>query len=189
VHGYEEDVGSRTDILVCNPYAETRPSRTVEEEPAPKVVFILNPQTRRANKAEFLRWAGKSKVLFSYTPDLKINTVKRDNIALTTGTYGLSLMNNLLKPRSIFLSGFTMFAQGTGHHYWTVKMASGLSVHSPETEARVFSDLLNSIKCRIDATPDIFKIAQESGVTFAGHIHPATWDRSGLSERVDRGIE
>lgn len=170
VHGYEKDVGSRTDILICNPYAETRPLRTISEEPAPQVVFVLSPQTRRANKAEFLRWAGKSKVLFSYTPDLRINTVKRDSIALTTGTYGLSLIHNLLKPRCIFLSGFTMFAKGTEHHYWTVKSASGLSVHSPETEARVFSDLINSFKCRIEATPDIFLIGQSSKVTFAGHV-------------------
>lgn len=155
VRGFEADVGGRTDILVCNPYAETRPGRVVADEPLPQIILVLTPQTRRGDRETFSRWAGDTKVLFSYTPDIRIDTAPRQAISLTTGTYAVSLLHNLMQPASMFLSGFSMFAPGSDFHYWSTVRPSGLKSHVPASEALVFADLLNSLRCRVEITSEI----------------------------------
>jgi len=163
VRGFERDVGGRTDILVCNPYAETRPERRVADEPLPRAVVVLTPQTRRGERGAFEAWAGASRVLFSYTPDIRVNTVERENVSLTTGTYGLSLVHNILRPKDILISGFTMFLGEDNNHYWSDEQPSGLKSHAPEREARVFTDVLNSFRCHLKVTKDVAGIAVQCG--------------------------
>jgi hypothetical protein len=71
MRGFEADVGLRTDILVTNPYAESRPRPPLDGETTPKLVLVLNPQTRRGEKDVFAQWVGEIPVLFSLTPDMK----------------------------------------------------------------------------------------------------------------------
>ncbi|OCJ10222.1 hypothetical protein A6U87_28360 [Rhizobium sp. AC44/96] len=170
VRGFEADVGSKTDILISNPYAETRPGSYLNDLLPPVTVLVINPQTRRGNKEEFLRWVGNNRVLFTYTPDLKIDTLDRQHIALTTGTYGVSLVANLLKPKNLSVTGFTMFAAGSDYHYWSDITPSGIKAHSPQTEAHVFVDMLNSLRVPVEATPEIFEMAKRSNKNFADHV-------------------
>ena len=158
VVGFEEDVGHRTDILVCNPYAETRPNRRVEEAVPPRVVVVINPMTRRGVKAEFERWVGDCPVLFSYTPDIQVDCGDRRKLSLTTGTYGIVLLSNILQPASLSVTGFTMFKPGTDFHYWNPETPSGIKAHKPATEAKVFAEILNSIKCPVTITSDIIGV-------------------------------
>lgn len=158
VNGFEKDVGSRTSILVCNPYAETRPSRKVGDAVSPETVVAISSQTRRGDIAEFERWVGHYPTLFTYSPDIRIDCGDRSKVALTTGTYGLVLMNNLLKPSALSVAGFTMFKPGTDFHYWSEVSPSGLKAHTPHKEAEIFSLLLNKVKVPVTATQDIFEV-------------------------------
>ena len=82
VRGFERHVGARTDILVCNPYAETWPGSRLDDLFPPLVVLVITPQSRRGDKAEFARWVGANRVLFTYTPDIRISTVNRSGARL-----------------------------------------------------------------------------------------------------------
>ena len=179
VRGFEHDIGSRTDILISNPYAETRPGSRLDDLFPPLVVVVITPQTRRGDKAEFARWVGANRVLFTYSPDIRISTVDRSEIALTTGTYGISLVTRLLKPKRLSVTGFTMFAPGQDFYYWDSKPAPGLQSHAPATEAHVLIDLLNSLKSSILATQDIFDVAARSGKALDRHVrlHPLKSDK------------
>lgn len=174
VHGYESDVGARTDILICNPYAETRPGSYLEDLLPPVVVLVINPQTRRGNKDDFMRWVGNNRVLFTYTPDIKVNTLDRQHIALTTGTYGISLITSLLKPKNLAVTGFTMFSEGSDFHYWSDITPSGIKAHSPQTEAHIFVDMLNTFRMSIHATHDIYDLSRRCKKKLGEHIrlHP-----------------
>jgi hypothetical protein len=172
VRGFEDDVGARTDILVCNPYAETRPDSCLDELLPPVTVVAISSQTRRGDRAEFARWVGRNRVLFTYSPDLRLDTVERSQIALTTGTYGISLLANILRPLRMAVTGFTMFHPGTDFHYWSRATPSGIKSHEPATEAAVFVDLLNSFRFQIEATQDIFGIAERCGRTFRPGVKP-----------------
>lgn len=163
VDGFEADVGARTEILVCNPYAETRPDRRVGEAVTPQMVVVINPMTRRGVKEDFERWVGGFPVLFTYSPDIRLDLGDRQRLSLTTGTYGLVLMANLLKPAKMSVTGFTMFTPGTDHHYWSTVTPSGVKKHDPATEAGVFADLLNSFKFPVTVTPEIFEVFRTSG--------------------------
>jgi hypothetical protein len=98
VRGFEQDVGARTDILVCNPYAETRPDSRLDDLLPPVTVVAISSQTRRGERRNSPAGSAQPR-LFTYSPDIRLETVERSNIALTTGTYGISLMANILRPR------------------------------------------------------------------------------------------
>ncbi|TCP39817.1 glycosyltransferase family 29 protein [Rhodovulum marinum] len=170
VTGYEKDVGARTEILVCNPYAETRPDRRVGDAVSPRMVVVITPMTRRGVKADFERWIGDYPVLFSYAPDIQIDCGDRRKISLTTGTYGLVLMAKLLKPAAMSVTGFTMFSPGTDFHYWSSVTPSGVKAHTPATEAGIFADILNSFGFPVTITPEIRQIFQSSGRTVGRRV-------------------
>jgi hypothetical protein len=163
-------VGSKTDVLVCNPYAETRPDRKVGDSVAPKIVVAISSQTRRGEKSEFARWVGNYPVLFTYSPDIKIDCGDRQKISLTTGTYGLVLMANLLRPAALSVTGFTMFMPGTDFHYWSATTPSGARMHSPVNEAGIFTKTLNSFRFPVTATKDVLKVFEDAGLQPARHV-------------------
>lgn len=153
--GHETDVGHRTDILISNPYAEKRTRQILDGTSQPKIVLILNPQTRRGEKPIFEQWIGRLPVLFSYTPDLRMISRPRSDVSLTTGTYSLSLLDNLLKPRDLSILGFTMFLPGANYHYWTDEVPSGLAAHQPIEEAKIFIDIINALRANVTVGSDI----------------------------------
>lgn len=168
--GFEEYVGRRTDILVSNPYAETR-QRPLLDGRSAKVVLILTPQTRRGDAAEFARWAGDNKVLFSYTPAL-IGVPDADHTsALTTGTYAIHLLWRLLRPKSVFLSGFTMFAEPGSSHYWQGGAPPGLKAHDLKREASIFTSIINSIRAQVAITKDVFDVFGRTNAAPGKHVH------------------
>jgi hypothetical protein len=155
VQAYETDVGSRTDILVSNPYPEKRIRPLLDGISAPKIVLILSPQTRRGDRNAFAKWIGEHPVLFSYTPDIRSVYRDRRDIALTTGTYALSLLSNLLKPSQVAIVGFTLFLGETSNHYWTTESPGGLAAHNPSREAEIFVELVNSLRTRVEVGADL----------------------------------
>ena len=164
LRGFENDVGARTDILVSNPYVEARARPPLDGVGAPKVVLVINPQTRRGDKEEFSSWIGNHPVLFSYSPDIRSATRPRSDVALTTGSYALSLLCKLLKPRQLSIIGFTLFLDGASGHYWSQTTPPGRSKHKPLREAEIFIDLINSMPADIAVAEDIEWVSQVVGV-------------------------
>lgn len=161
VKGYQDDVGSRTSILVTNPYPEGR------EKPAglsvePQTLLVITPQTRRGSRAEFENWAGDVNVLFTYTPDL-VGVENADHKAgLTTGTYALQLLPRICKPAHVSVTGFTMFLGNSSYHYWSPLSPQGLRAHDLEWEAKIFIHLCNRVHCPLEITEDIAWMAQKT---------------------------
>jgi hypothetical protein len=158
---FDADVGRRTDILVSNPYVENR-RPLLDGVTSPGTIFIIASLIRRGDKTVFEKWAGDNAVLFTYKPDLKTLACERHDISLMTGTYAVPLICRLSEPSRVSLTGFTMFLEGTAHHYWESQSPRGLRVHSPVREASIFIDLLNSIAAKIEVTSDIAWVAQRA---------------------------
>ncbi len=164
VRGFEAQVGSRTDILVTNPYAEAR-SRPILDGESTRVVLAINPQTRRGEIDVFARWVGDHRVLFTYTPDLVgvANSVHMHG--LTTGTYAIHLLWRILQPSQMLVTGFTMFAEQEHSHYWKSGLSSGIKSHDMAEEARIFCEVLNAVGARTKVTPDVASIYSRVGLS------------------------
>jgi hypothetical protein len=176
---FEPHVGTRTDILVTHPYCEKRDRPPLDGIYRPRMVLVLNPQTRRAEQEAFERWVGDLPVLFSYTPDIKSDRPTRD-IALTTGTYAISLLPALLRPKRVSVLGFTMFLPGTTGRYWKPNEAPpGLRAHTPSREAPILIDQINKISAEVEVGGDIEWVSKASDVRL----------RSGISVRNLAGWE
>ena len=159
VAGYECDVGTRTDILVSNPYPEDRRPFVLSEC---GVVLIISPQTRRLPSSQFENWVGQYPVLSTYAPDI-VQVGGVDHLAsLTTGTYGVHLLSRLLKPARASVTGFTMFLDDTSHHYWKVEEPKGLHAHDVQIEASIFISICNSLRCALEVTEDIAWVARRT---------------------------
>lgn len=166
---YEDDVGSRTDILVSNPYPEGR-SRTTLLDNNQGVVFIIAPQTRRGDYEQFSEWLGSNQVFFTYAPDLiQIGDVDH-KASLTTGTYGLHLLTRLLMPKKVSITGFTMFLENTSFHYFRAEAPKGLHAHDLEVEANIFIRICNSLRSSVEVTSEIDWVANISGAKLSPEI-------------------
>lgn len=158
--GFENDVGSRTDILVSNPYPEGRAPIRLSGD---GVVLIINPQTRRLPSGEFKEWVNQNPVLYTYTPDI-VGVGNIDHLAsLTTGVYGLHLLSRLLKPSNIAITGFTLFLNDTQYHYWNSSPPKGIHAHDLTVEASIFISIINAFRRNIEVTSDISWVANQVG--------------------------
>lgn len=159
--GYTHDVGTRTDILVSNPYPENREPFSCSKR---GMVVLIAPQTRRQPSPQLESWLGDIPVLFTYTPDLVgINEECAHTAGLTTGTYGIHLLSKLLAPSEVSITGFTMFLADKSHHYWSPKTPKGVRAHDFTTEASVFISICNGIQSKKTFTSDIFWVAEQCG--------------------------
>ena len=166
---FESDVGTRTDILVSNPYPEGRsPAKLSDEKKS--VIMVLTPQTRRGDYDVFSKWAGSHQVLFTYSPDLvQIGNVDH-KATLTTGTYGIHILTRLLKPKNVSVVGFTMFLNQTSFHYFKSETPKGLKAHDVDVEAKIFIQLCNSIRCSLEVTSEIDWVSRIIGVKLRSDI-------------------
>jgi hypothetical protein len=162
IEGFSDDVGSRTDILVTNPYPEGRPPML--NGGRAKMVLAIAPETRRGSKIAFAEWIGDHKVLFTYTPDLVGVPGVDHRAGLTTGTYAIQLLWRLLRPSRVGCAGFTMFSTGSAFHYWSNTIPRGIAGHEVGTEARTFIRVLNSINAQLQITEEIAWLAQKAGL-------------------------
>jgi hypothetical protein len=168
---YAQFVGTRTDILVSNPYPEKR-QRPLLDGGAAQVLLIINPQTRRGDRQAFERWAGEHKVLFTYTPDL-VRVERSEHMAgLTTGTYAIQLLWRVLRPSRMLCTGFTMFhgSESEAQHYWTSLAPPGVAAHDLQTEAAIFLNVLNSVRTPVEVTPDVMDISRRHGIALGSHV-------------------
>tara|TARA_Y200000002_G_scaffold364888_1_gene354272 strand:+ start:187 stop:873 length:687 start_codon:yes stop_codon:yes gene_type:complete len=152
MQGYSEDVGTRTDILVTNPYPENRPS--IQAKYLPKVILVMSPQTRRGNLASLKAWAQNRPTVFTYTPALMGLKDSDHSAALTTGSYASHLIPRILKPSGLSITGFTLFLTGEGH-YWNQSLPKGIHAHDVERETVIFSKILQNCKCPLTVTEEI----------------------------------
>jgi hypothetical protein len=181
VEGFEKHVGARTDILVTNPYAETRPGKRLADHCC-RCVIVITPQVPRGDKKIFEEWVGDNKVLFTYTPSL-IGVENPDHQAgLTTGTYAIQLLGRILRPRKLLLTGFTMFAEATDSHYFKSGVPSGVRFHDLPTEAGVFCRIVNGLQAETATTPDVSSIFARVGEQRAPHVRPLSVSKNLLSE-------
>jgi hypothetical protein len=152
VKGFEKDVGSRTEIVVTNPYPEGRQPLSLSKG---GTVLIISPQTRRPPSPELESWVSGHDVLFTYAPDLvQVGNVDHKS-ALTTGVYGVHLLSRLLAPSHISITGFTLFLDDTSHHYWQPVTPKGLNAHEVATEATIFMRVCNGLRCAVEVTEEI----------------------------------
>ncbi|MBN1973072.1 MAG: glycosyltransferase family 29 protein [Sedimentisphaerales bacterium] len=165
VAGYEQDVGSKTTILVSNPYPEDRKKPSMLGI-THQVILVITPQTRRGDLTEFENWAGDTNVLFTYAPDI-VGVGDIDHKAgLTTGTYALQLLPRLLQPNLVSVTGFTMFMKNSFFHYFSILRPKGIQAHDLKKEAEIFIKICNNIKCSLEVTEDIIWIAENSKTRF-----------------------
>jgi hypothetical protein len=158
--GYENDVGTRTDIVVTNPYPEGRRQMTLS---AQGVVLMISPQTRRESSAELEGWLNSNKVLFTFSPDIVgVGNIDHKS-GLTTGVYGIQLLSRLLSPSKMSVTGFTLFLANTSRHYWQSAAPKGLHAHDVVTEAGIFIRICNSVRCQLEVTEDISWVANQIG--------------------------
>jgi Glycosyltransferase family 29 (sialyltransferase) len=160
--GFASDVGERTDILVTNPYPENRPPML--DGRSARLVLVIAPETRRGDKSVFASWVGDHDVLFTYTPDLVGVGGVDHRAGLTTGTYAVQLIWRLLRPARMACTGFTMFLDDTAAHYWRNSAPAGLQKHDVEAEARVFIQVLNSVRSRLEVTEEVAWVSNRIGV-------------------------
>lgn len=169
IDGFKDNIGERTDILVTNPYTENR-KRLPSDGKNLRLIMVINPMTRRGDVADFSKWVGTNKILFSYVPDLVgVNNINH-KAGLTTGTYGIQLLWRLLRPSRVFVTGFTMFLNDGPGHYWKSGRPSGEKSHDVLTEASIFINLLNSIKVPVEITSEIKWVSQVTEVPLLAHI-------------------
>jgi len=166
VAGYEDDVGSKSDIIVANPYLENPKPIQLSDH---GIIVIISPQTRRLPSEQLEKWVTGHPVLFTYSPDL-VQVGEVDHLAtLTTGTYGIHLLSRLLNPSSVSVTGFTMFLDTTAHHYWSNTTPKGVSGHDLTTEAAVFIKVCNSTRCPLTVTGDIEWVSQKIRLKLKGN--------------------
>ncbi len=170
--GFEENIGSRTDIAVTNPYAETRQNPHFDRDV--DLVLVISSLTRRGEEAVFRKWVGDKDVLFTYAPSLVGVADGSHSAALTTSTYALQLLWRILRPNRMLVTGFTMFSQGQRSHYWKEGTSSGLKAHDMDEESRIFCQILNAVRCEIQMTPDIAAIFSSTGIQPQPRIQPLT---------------
>lgn len=152
VDDFQQDVGSKTSILVSNPYPNVYTPTALKKD---AIILIISPQTRRPPAPHFETWAGENKLLFSYTPDILPTPDLALDSGLSTGTYGIHLLSRLLKPSRISITGFTMFLDNTSHHYWSDNTPQGSKAHDFKAEAPIFISLVNRNKSITEVTEDI----------------------------------
>lgn len=155
VKGHESDVGTKTSIVVTNPYPEGRPSLDFDGH-----VVLISPQTRRYSSLELAEWLNGHKVLATYAPDLVMVGDVDHKAGLTTGTYGIHLLSRLLKPSKIAVTGFTMFLGDESSHYWDSLTPSGMHKHDVKFEAVILIKIINALKMQIEVTSDIMWVSK-----------------------------
>ena len=160
--GFASDVGTRTDILVTNPYPENRPPML--DGSSARLVLVIAPETRRGDRSAFANWVGDHAVLFTYTPDLVGVDGVDHRRGLTTGTYAVQLLWRLLRPARMACTGFTMFLDDTAAHYWRSATPDGLQRHEIEAEAKVFIQVLNSVRSRLEVTEEVAWVSRRIGI-------------------------
>ena len=159
--GFELDVGSRTDILVTNPYPDTF-HRPPADGRGCGMILVIAPQTRRGEKAVFADWADGCDVLFTFTPDIYGLEGSLRAGAMTTGVYAISLLRRLLLPSPLAIAGFTMFQDQTAH-YWSDEMPAGVARHDLVKDAETLVDLVNSHRKGVIVTSEIDWLAKRIG--------------------------
>lgn len=155
LNDYARDLGSRTDILVTNPYPEAR-TRPLLDGKSCRLVLVINPTTRRGEKEVFARYVGTLPVLFTYTPDIRYARTG----SLTTGTYATGLLPSLLLPSAVSITGFTCFLDNTAHHYWSDVTPPGAAKHDHADDARALIGAINRIGPKATVTAEIAWVAR-----------------------------
>lgn len=161
--GFEQDLGSRTDILVSNPYVEARKWPALDGLGC-KVVLAISSQTRRGDASDFERWAGDADVLHTYSPDL-IGPELSHTAGATTGVYGVHLLTRILDPSRRALTGFTFFtgALGDAPHYWSDETPPGVSKHDMDADCRLMTALINRHAGKTVVTADVANAIRARG--------------------------
>lgn len=158
--GFELDLGSRTDIVVTNPYVENRKWPLLDRSSAP-VVVAMSRLTRRGSADEFSKWVGDAEVLHTYAPDL-VGEGLQHRTGPTTGVYGVYLVKRILAPAQIALTGFTFFSSGSAH-YWTDVVPPGVTKHDMVEDCRLMCALINADPARSIVTSDVAEAASALG--------------------------
>ncbi|MFW2831507.1 glycosyltransferase family 29 protein [Sphingomonas sp. ID0503] len=167
--GFEADLGSRTDILVTNPYPEGRDRPPLDGFEC-RMVLAIAPLTRRGDAATFRAWVGDRRVLFTYTPDPGGLASPRIG-GLTTGVAAYPLLRRILRPSAITLANFTMFQGETAHSYWTEATPPGVAKHDMRSNAQALVEMINgSGKNGITVTSDLRWMAAQAGVKLSKYV-------------------
>ena len=185
IRGFEKDVGSRTDILVTNPYSETfhRPPADGLEC---GMILVIARQTRRGDKEAFTEWAGNSDVLFTYSPDIYGKDIAPRSGGVTTGVYALSLLKRILLPSTLGVTGFTLFQDQTAH-YWSDDIPSGVARHDLLLDAELLVTLLNAHGKGVVVTSEIDWLSKRIDRPLARRVEvrplpDPKWSAEGISE-------
>jgi hypothetical protein len=169
VRQFAVQVGERTDLLVTNPYVEKR-EKTVGIEVQPKMALVIFPHQRRGSQKALIDWLNNTPALATFAPRLLRVPEVPPALSVSTGTYGIYLVNRLLQPSSMLITGFSMFNDRYKPYYWSDEMPSGVAKHDFPREATVFAYLLNSFKHRIHVTPEIAEVFQSTRIEIGNHI-------------------
>ena len=159
--GFETQIGSRTDILICNELNHLGRSDPPAQTLKPKCVLcFVHPWTIANRDSRALRdWVGDIPFCLTFAPDV-VRLPTTDRIRqLTMGNYALYALPQMFPITDLMLTGFTLFGAvpGGASTYFSRKQEDfELSVwHDLDIEARVMAAMLERFDGDLFVTDEV----------------------------------
>jgi hypothetical protein len=191
--GLEEAIGTRTDILCVNAANSLQKAPSPAGTTRPKyLVCFMSPQgCGKADFTAFCEWVGELPILLTFGPDLIGLTPTARSRPLTSGTYILFTLLQLLTIERLFVTGFTMFGAvsgGAGKVYEDKHGAAG-AFHDIDQESRILAELLSQFRGELTVTPEVRELLERDGsqVTANG-VRSMAVQKERIGKRVARRL-
>lgn len=166
VKGFEKQVGSRTDLLVCNQL------NTLKRSPSP--VDLLHPKAAllmigvdgmaRLGQDDLSDWLGDIPTFSTLVPDIvEVENTTHERL-YSTGTYALYFLTKAFSFEKIFITGFSFFGLTSGNsgHYFR-KSELEIVWHNPVEDAKMFAAILSRFPGKVEMSPEVEEVMREVG--------------------------
>jgi len=141
VHGLEEKIGRKTDVLVSNNLNSLKLSPSPTKTLCPKCVVTFVKPKGGLDTGPLKEWVGDIPHVITLEPDIfGVGSINRTR-SLTMGTYSLYTFLRLFQFEKLFLTGFTMFGivpGGSEKYYEREKNQRAGHFHDLESRRKLF---------------------------------------------------
>lgn len=169
VDGFEQHVGTRTDLLICGLHplanAPSLPKRVKS-----KAVMVIIHDRRAEPALEVLEeWLGDVPVFFSLAPDILPSKGTPRIRSFTSGVYGLYFLLSNFDIQHLLVAGFNFYdgPPGTTEHYWENTSIPAPIEHDLDHDKATFIHLLSNYSGQIELSPEV---ARSTGLHSANKI-------------------
>ncbi|MBA3030256.1 MAG: hypothetical protein FP816_15795 [Desulfobacteraceae bacterium] len=161
--GFEENIGSKTDVLFSNDINCIERSPLPSEALQPKCIVVFVQPKRDLDLGKLKEWIGDIPYVISLAPDIFGITSGIRTRWFTTGTYALYTILRLFPLEKLFLTGFTMFGEVPGGNldYFDNNKRVGI-FHDLDQEAIAFADIVHQFSGELQMTPEVESLVHKS---------------------------